>query len=246
MRRVLFSWRGIRVWSYPACLYLGLVLGVFAHQAAARSAGLDPLRSYVAILLLIPVALSGSRLLWIALNWETYRATPREPWSLPKGGGAMLGGLPLILLAAIPLTAALGIPYWRFIDTTLFCILPTMIVGRVGCVLNGCCVGKPSAGQFAMALPDVHGVWAHRHPTQLLEGGAGIVLLALAIAVGPTRYAPGTLFLLCAAIYALARLGIQPLRADSERLAGTNALMLISAAVLVSSLIAMLALQAFA
>ena len=52
MRRVLFSWRGIRVWSYPACLYLGLVLGVFAHQAAARSAGLDPLRSYVAILLL--------------------------------------------------------------------------------------------------------------------------------------------------------------------------------------------------
>lgn len=242
MRRVLFSWRGIRVWSYPACLYVGLVVGVFAHQAAARSAGLDPLRSYVAILLLIPAALAGSRLLWIVLNREAYRATPRERWSLPRGGGVMYGGLPLILITAIPLLAALGLPYWRFMDTTIFCILPTMILGRVGCLLNGCCVGKQSSGPLALTIPDVHGVWVRRHPTQLLEGAAGMVLLISAVAIAPGRYAPGVLFLVVAGGYSLLRIGIQPLRADSERVGGVNALMLFSAAVLIASITAVLTL----
>jgi hypothetical protein len=38
MRRILFSWSGFNVYSYPAMLYLGMVAGVFAGAHAAANA----------------------------------------------------------------------------------------------------------------------------------------------------------------------------------------------------------------
>ena len=46
MRPVLFKWRRLTVWSYPAMVYLGLVAGVVAGNVAANAAGLDAFRVY--------------------------------------------------------------------------------------------------------------------------------------------------------------------------------------------------------
>ena len=48
MRRVLFVWRGRRICSYPACLYIGLNLGMAAQNWAARIAGANTWRVYAA------------------------------------------------------------------------------------------------------------------------------------------------------------------------------------------------------
>ncbi len=53
MRRILFRWRGVTVWSYPAMLYVGLVAGVVAGNVAAHVVGIDAFRAYVATLVLI-------------------------------------------------------------------------------------------------------------------------------------------------------------------------------------------------
>jgi hypothetical protein len=72
MRPVLFRWGKLTIWSYPAMLYLGLVLGVVAGNVAAHTAGIDPLRTYFAILILIIPALAGARLLYVAMNWTVH------------------------------------------------------------------------------------------------------------------------------------------------------------------------------
>lgn len=234
MRRVLFSWRGIRVWSHPACLYAGLVLGVLAQQAAARAAGLDAVPAYVAVLLLIPAALAGNRLLWVATHPAAYRAARGSFWRR-DGGGVMYGGLPVVLLVSIPLLAALGLPFWRFWDTMVFCILPAMIAGRVGCLLNGCCHGRSSDSALALRLPDTRGVWRSRHPSQLFEAGAAVLILIAAAMIGPARQAPGVLFLGVAASYAVARLALQPLRESAVRFRGVDLSSAISLALLLAS-----------
>ena len=48
-------------------------------------------------------------------------------------------------------------------------ILPLSLgIYRIGCLLNGCCYGEVTDGPLGVYLPDVHGVWAYRYPTQIL------------------------------------------------------------------------------
>ena len=81
MRPVLFRWRNLNVQSYPAMLYLGLVFGVVAGNIAAHVACIDPLRSYIATLVLIIPALVGGRLLFVATHWNVYRRDPSRIWN---------------------------------------------------------------------------------------------------------------------------------------------------------------------
>jgi prolipoprotein diacylglyceryltransferase len=212
MRRILFQWRGVTVWSYPAMLYIGLVAGVVAGNATAHAAGIDALRAYVATLILIPLALVGARLLFVLTNWQVYRQNLRRVWDRSDGGGAMYGGLFLALIFSVPLLAALELPFDAFWDVTMFTILVGMIFTRVGCLLNGCCGGRPSRTWGSVYLPNDQGVWERRIPTQLLEAAWAGALLISAMTVWRWLPFEGALFLLVTAGYAAGRLLLESLR----------------------------------
>jgi len=212
MRPILFQWRGLTIHSYTAMLYLGLVAGIVAGDIAAHAAGINPLRTYVALVILTIPALLGSRLLYVVLHWPVYRENPRRILSRGESGGAQYGGLPLILLTSVPLLAGLHLPFGAFWDVAGFTILVTMIFGRVGCLLHGCCGGRPSQSRLAMCLPGRQGVCEKRIPTQLLEAAWAAMLLVGAVAVWRRLFFPGALFLVITAGYAFGRLILESLR----------------------------------
>ena len=215
MRRVLFVWRGRRIWSYPALLYTGLVCGLILQTLQSASMGLPPHRVYFATLALLPIALAGSRVLYVATHWATFRAAPHLIWRRGEGGLAMYGGVPLMLVASIPVLAAFRLPFWTYWDSAVFSIFPGMAFARIGCLLNGCCSGRPTQGRFALRLPDEHGHWARRVPVQLLECGVALLILGACGLMKGRLPQPGMLFLIAVAGYATARLGLQ--RARTER-----------------------------
>ena len=174
----------------------------------------------MATLVLLPVALIGSRLLHVASHWSEYRLEPGRIMDRTSGGMAMYGGLLLMLPASVPVLAAIGVPFWRFWDVSIFLILLAMVLTRVGCLLNGCCTGRITEGPFGLHLRDAAGEWACRVPTQLLEGLLAVVLLAAAVAVWRGLERPGELFLLVLAGYGAGRCALQPLRAERGRLDG--------------------------
>ncbi|HYB44830.1 MAG TPA: prolipoprotein diacylglyceryl transferase family protein, partial [Candidatus Methylomirabilis sp.] len=180
MRPVLFRWRGLTIWSYPAMIYLGLVGAVVVGNAVAHADGLEAFRVYVAMLVLSGPALLGAKLLYIATHWELYRPDPSQIWNRDQGGAAQYGGILVALPLSVPLLAALGLPFGAFWDVAIFGLLVLMIFGRVGCVLNGCCAGRPSRSWLAVTSRDRSGAWARRLPTPYLEGALALLLLALA------------------------------------------------------------------
>src|SRR5712692_3222612 len=212
MRPILFQWRGLTVWSYPAMLYFGLVAGVVAGNAAAHAAGIDAFRAFVATLVLIVPALIGAKLFYAASHWQLYRQSLRRIWNRRDGGAAMYGGLPLALLLSVPLLAALPLRFGAFWDAATFTMLVGMIFGRIGCLLSGCCSGRPSRTWVSAYLPNRMGVWERRIPTQCLEAGWAGVLLVSAITVWRWLPFPGALFLLVAAGYASGRLVLESTR----------------------------------
>ncbi len=193
-------------------LYFGLVAGITAGNVAAHAAGIDAFRVYVATLVLIVPALIGARLLHVVANWRVYRRDPRRIWDRCDGGAGQYGGLALALPLSVPLLAALEVPLGAFWDVGMLTILVGMIFARIGCLLNGCCAGRPWPGWLSLYLPNHHGVWARRIPTQCLEAGLAAVLLVAVLAVWDRLLFPGALFLLATAGYAAGRLGLESLR----------------------------------
>ena len=82
-------------------------------------------------------------------------------------------------------------------------------VGRVGCLLNGCCYGTVFSGAWSMKLDEIS-----RHPTQIYES---ILLLLLAAWLWSIRQRPapaGHLFRRYLVGYALIRFSLEFLRGD--------------------------------
>jgi phosphatidylglycerol:prolipoprotein diacylglycerol transferase len=222
LRPVLFEWLGIRIHSYPAMLYLGLTLGAIAGDYAAHIVALPPDRLVIGIMLLTIPGFLGSRLLFIAINWTVYRREPRRIWRRSEGGSAMLGGLVLAVAVSPPLLSVVSLPFCEFWDVATFVALISLIFGRVGCHLHGCCSGRPSAGPFTLELPNYRGVYRRRIPTQLLEAGWGLFLLSGAVGLWKHAPVPGALFLFTVAGYGAGRIVLQQLREQQERLGALN------------------------
>jgi phosphatidylglycerol:prolipoprotein diacylglycerol transferase len=218
MRPVLFTWRGWRVWSYPALLYVGVVFGLLVGNVEANLRGLDGTRVYLASLLLLLAALTGARLAYVIGHWQLFREDPRSIWRHSVGGLAMYGGLVAVPLS-VPLLAALDVPFWAFWDVAVFTMLTGMVFTRVGCLLNGCCVGRPTESRFGLILRDRAGTAKRRLPSQLLEAGLGATVLG-AVATIPIDAPPGTAFLAGLAGYALGRILLQGTREEHHRVAG--------------------------
>jgi phosphatidylglycerol---prolipoprotein diacylglyceryl transferase len=212
MRRILFSFKGFNVYSYPAMLYLGLLAGVFAGAHAAQLSGLSPNGFAVAAVILVIPAMVGSRLLFVLTHWYIYlREVPRI-WRRSEGGLAMYGGLIAAVPLSIPVLHAMHLPFAAFWDAATFTILVGMVVTRVGCLLNGCCGGRPTSAWFGLNLPDHRGVWQRRVPTQILEMILTVMLLGAAISARDREPFAGAIFLSALVAYSAARYIIGQLR----------------------------------
>jgi phosphatidylglycerol:prolipoprotein diacylglycerol transferase len=214
MRRILFSWHGWNIYSYPAMLYAGLLAGVFVGAHVAQGAGMSADRFSVAVVILLIPALAGSRLYFVLTRWDIYGRDLTRIWRRTEGGMAMYGGFLLVVPLSVPLLRSMGLPFGGFWDAAVLTILLGMAFTRIGCFLNGCCSGRPSDAWFALSLPDHQGVWQRRIPTQIME--AGFAMLLFGAALGLRSYAPfpGAIFCFAVAAYGLGRWYLESLRDD--------------------------------
>src|SRR5437016_1752037 len=212
MLRILLRCAGAPIYSYPAMLYLGTVLGVVAGNYAANRARLDSRVVFAITLLACGGGLIGGRLSFVVARWPIYWREPRRIWSGSEGGADMYGGLPLAVLVSVPLLRLWSLPFGAFWDVATFTILVAMIFTRVGCLLNGCCSGRHSEGRFALWLANQSGERRRRIPNQILEGSWAAVLLAGAVLLWGKLPFPGALFLYLLGGYGAGRLVLESTR----------------------------------
>jgi phosphatidylglycerol:prolipoprotein diacylglycerol transferase len=214
MRRILFSWRGQNIYSYPTMLYAGLLVGVFVGAHVVQASGMSADRFSIAVILLLIPALAGSRLYFILTRWDIYRHDPARIWRRTEGGMAMYGGFILVVPLSIPLLRSLGLPFGSFWDAAVLTILLGMAFTRIGCFLNGCCSGRPSDAWFAILLPGHHGILQRRIPTQLMEMAFAMMLFSAALTLRNYAPFPGAIFCSVVAAYGLGRSYLESLRDD--------------------------------
>ena len=153
--------------------------------------------------------------------------------------GTVAGGA----LAAVPGLLIAGIPVGTFFDAATPGLFFAMAIGRQGCFLTGCCVGRPTASRLGIWSSDGR-IGARRLPAQQLEALACLLIGAAALIaflhVG--RTAGGVIFVGAMAVYILARQGLLALRPEPRRwsLAGPVTLAAAAAALLADIAVAAL------
>ncbi len=240
MRPILFVWRGIAVHSFPVTIYASMLAAVLLTVAFAQAENLDPDRTAVAVLILLIPGFIVARLFYVGRNWDHFRADPRRILRRSEGGLSLYGGLFGILAGAVPVLWALGLPFAPFMDALVLGLLGGLVIAKGGCLLNGCCFGRPTGHWCGANLPDQRGEWRRRFPSQPLEmAWAAIVLLLLLVWRNLSPPPAGVLACAAVALQPAGRLFLQRLRAESaaENAAVWRTCALLSAAGLAAGLL---------
>lgn len=192
-----------RVWGYS-----GFAAAVVFSQALTLARGLNP-----AIMLLITV---GSMATFYAIALLTKALTGYEQLTFYHH---TLG----VLLTASGLLALLRAPLLAYLDVIALGLMAFNMVGRFGCLMAGCCHGRPArwgicypADYHASGLP-AHLVGVRLLPVPVLES-----LMAACIALTGsvwvlTNSAPGHGFAWAITGYAAGRFALEFLRGDAAR-----------------------------
>lgn len=213
MRPILFVWHGTVIHSYTVMLYVGLLAATFMAAHIAPYYGLSADRTAFAAVVLIVPGIAGTRLFYVLMHWDVFRHDLRRIWRRSEGGMTVYGGLASVI-CSVPLLWAMNLPFAPFWDALTFGMLAGVAVAKSGCLLNGCCAGRPTAGWCGLNLPDHRGVWRRRVPSQLLEmAWAAFILLVMLLWRDHAPFA-GAIFCGGLGTFAAGRFFLQKFRDD--------------------------------
>ena len=239
-----FTVFGFDIYFYGLIIGLGFMFGTLycAHKAPEYGIKSDDVYDY--LIWLIPSAILGARLYYVAFRLEFYLANPSQILNLRGGGLAIYGGIIFGLLAGYILCRRKKIPVGAFLDLIVFGLLIGQIMGRWGNFMNREAFGAETEVFCRMGLTAADGSSIFVHPTFLYESlwNLGIfTFLVLFNKFGKRRY-DGQNILIYFFAYGVGRFWIEGLRTDSLYIGNSNirASQLLSLILMAVSLVIML------
>ncbi len=208
----------ITVYSYGTMIALAVLVALFLVWRQAPREGVDPNVTVDLMLAVVLAGLVGSRLVYVLLNWRDYAATP---WSIIGVGGwerqglTIHGGLLGGVAAGWIMARRLRLRFWMLADLYARALAIALGIGRIGCLLAGCCFGRLTGGDWGCTTVYAPGL---RHPSQLYETFLlTLLFIYLSWRMGKPRRL-GQLFGLFVAGYGIARFLAEFFR-EGERVA---------------------------
>lgn len=199
--------------SYSVMLDLGIALGLIVGYLEARRLKFPLERMIDVILVVLVGGVIGARLYFVAVNWWLFETDLLGIFRLWDGGlvlhGAIIGGV----LAAALYLRRIGTSFFWVADFGILGGLVAQGIGRLGCLLNGCCYGAPTSLPWGISFPltidDVP-----RHPTQLYEFTGDFVVFGILWVLRKRKPFDGFIFSLYLILYSLLRFIVEFWRGD--------------------------------
>jgi phosphatidylglycerol:prolipoprotein diacylglycerol transferase len=252
MHPILFEVGGWPVYSYGVLLALAYLAGLQLAVVRARRSGVDSTKVMDLGIYLIIAALVGAKLMLIVVDFDYFVANPGEVLSLVRAGGVFYGGLILSFATGLWLVRRYRLPVWASADMYAPGIALGHVVGRLGCLLAGCCYGRPTDLPWGLTFTDPVAaanvgtpLGVPLHPTQLYDAGAELLILVVLL-VFERRGRPfhGRTFWLYILLYAISRFIVEVFRGDPRGMvAGMSTSQFVSLLVLPVALVMLLRLR---
>jgi len=206
--------------SYGLMMALGFLAALWLLRRRAPSTMTSrSSASDIGIWLLLS-GLVGAKLLLVIVEWPQYVSSWDGVKDLARAGGVFYGGLIGAALGTAILLRKREIPFFTFADSAAPSIALGQFLGRVGCLLAGCCWGRHCELPWAITFSDPKAsenvgvpLGIPLHPTQIYEAVGTLILCILLLFFERRRYS-GETFVRYLFGYAILRFTIEIFRGD--------------------------------
>ena len=252
MHPILFEVGNWPVYSYGVLLAAAYLAGLQLAVIRARRSGMDGARVMDLGIYLIIAALVGAKLMLVIVDFDHFRNQPGELLSLVRAGGVFYGGLIFAFAVGLWLVRRYKLPVWKAADAYAPGIALGHVIGRLGCLLAGCCYGKPTDLPWGVTFTSPVAaanvgtpLGIPLHPTQLYDAGAELLILAfLLIFEKRGRPFAGRTFWLYMLLYAISRFIVEMYRGDDRgTMAGLSTSQVVSLLVVPAAIVMLLRLS---
>ena len=166
---------------YGVMAALGFLTALAVVRRNRRYAKLDNDQATNLVMLGMIAGVVGARIFYVVQNFRYYAAHPEAIIRIDQGGLVFYGGFLLATAALIFCARRWRADCVRVCDILTPALAWAHALGRVGCFLNGCCFGKPTAAAWAVVYPRGSEPFIRYgaqglHPVQLYEALLNIVL----------------------------------------------------------------------
>lgn len=220
----LFEIGPYTIYTYGVLLAAAYLLGLQLAIYRSKKAGLDSGRVLDLGVYIVIAALVGAKLLLLLVNYSYFRTNPREILVLARSGGVFYGGLIGATIVAFWYIRRHGLPLWTTCDMFAPGIALGHVIGRLGCLMAGCCYGLPTTEPWGITFKDPFAALnvgtplnIPLHPTQLYEAGAELLILVfLLVTERRGKTYSGRTFWGYLLLYAISRFIIEFYRGDER------------------------------
>lgn len=217
MYPTLFEYGPIKVHTYGILVMLGFLAAIAwgLRTAARRNIPSDTVLD-LALWTFLP-GLLGARLLFVAMNWHEYQG-PLDIIRVWEGGLSFHGGLLGGILGGVFFCRVRGLSAWELADLVAPSLALAYAIGRIGCLLYGCCYGSACDLPWAMQFHDLERpgqMTPPSHPAQIYSSLSGFAMFGLLAWLDQRRRYPGQVFLAFMMLYSVYRFMIEYVRAGA-------------------------------
>ena len=226
MYRILFTIGSFPIYSYGVMIALAFITAILLAMKEAKKYGENPERVLDISLYVILGALIGGRLGYILQYLDYYLKNPLKILYFRQGGLSFVGGFLVAYFLCWLYVKRTKISFWKYADITAPSIAIGLGIGRIGCLLNGCCFGVVSEN-YGIKFPSLHmppvylqqlkdGLIASGRaytlpviPTQLFSSLYGFLIFFILLWIKKYKKYDGFLFLYFLILYSISRFTIE-------------------------------------
>ena len=153
---------GVPIRGYGVMMLVAIVTGVGLASYRARRMGIDPEVMFSLALWMCVAGVIGARAFYVVQKWDQFYSDDTgimlgKILSFTEGGLVVFGSAIGALLALVLFCRLRNLPPLAIADLVAPSMMIGLAIGRVGCLLNGCCYGGycelPLALQFPSEAP---------------------------------------------------------------------------------------------
>ncbi|MBR4915071.1 MAG: prolipoprotein diacylglyceryl transferase [Clostridiales bacterium] len=229
---VAFTIGSIEVYWYGILIAFALVLAVILAVKQAKGLNFPEGLVYDTILMIIPCAIIGARLYFVACNLDYYGKHPSEIFNLRNGGLAIYGGVILVFIGGLVMCRIRKIPFRELADYCVVYLPLGQAIGRWGNFFNQECFGTNTSLPWGMTSSTIESYLRSNcptlvstmpvHPTFLYESLADLAIFFILLYIRKHSKIPFETSCAYFALYGTARFFIEGMRTDSLYIGNTG------------------------
>lgn len=210
--------------GYGVLVASGFLIGSWVVQYNARREGEDPARAVDLVFYILLAAIFGSRVFYVLVSepqslWEN----PLYLFKIWEGGLVFYGGFIGAVGVSIWYFHKHHLPAWKYADFFAPALALGHGIGRLGCLLTGCCYGRAIGGEtwYSLVFPiDPNSIapgGIPLYPTQPMESLGELFLFAAMMGLLRRKKFDGQVITLYVMSYAVLRFVVEHFRGDTVR-----------------------------